>query len=93
MKRKDDTVGPWAREKLDTLQRYLNYYTTALKNQPWWSLIYVDAFAGPGTARLRPSNQAPDSMPLFGDAAPPTLSADRISAAGPAWGSQRRWRK
>ena len=43
--------GPWTREKLSILQRYLDAYTTALKNQPF-SLMYVDAFAGTGRVAL-----------------------------------------
>ena len=48
-------VGPWAREKLQALGEYLSFYTTALKNQTHWvkSLIFVDAFAGTGQARVR----------------------------------------
>lgn len=40
--------GPWTRQKLEILRRYLDAYTTALKDQPF-TLIYVDAFAGRGT--------------------------------------------
>ena len=39
--------GLWTQEKLEILQRYLDTYTTALKNQPF-TLTYVDAFAGAG---------------------------------------------
>ena len=39
--------GAWTEEKLGILERYLDSYTTALKNQPF-QLIYVDAFAGEG---------------------------------------------
>ena len=39
--------GPWTLRKLDILKRYLNEYTTVLKNQPF-NLVYVDAFAGEG---------------------------------------------
>lgn len=46
-------VGPWAEEKLIALERYLNYYTTRLKNQPQWKTIYLDAFAGGGRAKVR----------------------------------------
>ncbi len=55
-------VGPWAREKLQALGEYLNFYTTALKNQGHWvkSLTFVDAFAGAGQARLR--RAAPSGM-------------------------------
>ena len=39
--------GAWTTEKLEILKRYLDAYTTALKEQPF-RLIYVDAFAGEG---------------------------------------------
>lgn len=55
-------VGPWAREKLQALGDYLDFYTTALKKQRHWvkSLTFVDAFAGTGQARLR--RAAPSGM-------------------------------
>lgn len=40
--------GLWTEEKLDILRQYLNFYTNALKNQPF-KLIYIDAFAGTGS--------------------------------------------
>lgn len=43
--------GPWTVEKLDILSGYLNFYVTALKNQPF-DLIYIDAFAGTGHINL-----------------------------------------
>ena len=43
--------GPWTEEKLAILKRYLDAYTTALKNQPF-RLIYIDAFAGTGEVEL-----------------------------------------
>lgn len=51
----DGTVGPWAREKLDALGAYLDFYTKVLKNQGTWckSTTFVDAFAGAGTAKVR----------------------------------------
>ena len=39
--------GRWTREKLEILRRYLDAYTTALKNQGF-TLTYVDGFAGAG---------------------------------------------
>lgn len=39
--------GSWTHDKLEILRRYLDAYTTALKNQRF-RLIYVDAFAGEG---------------------------------------------
>lgn len=50
---KDNRVGPWAIEKLDSLKRGLDYWTTYLKNQPYWQKVYVDAFAGPGLSVVR----------------------------------------
>ncbi len=43
--------GSWTLEKLNILERYLDAYTTVLKNRPF-RLIYVDAFAGEGAFRL-----------------------------------------
>jgi three-Cys-motif partner protein len=56
-------VGPWAKEKLNALQRYLDYYTKVLKNQPWRT-IYVDAFAGGGQSVIRAAPTS-DQMPLL----------------------------
>lgn len=39
--------GPWTKEKLEILGRYLDAYTTALKDQSF-RLVYMDAFAGSG---------------------------------------------
>ena len=44
--------GPWTELKLDILQQYLRFYTTALKNQPF-DRIYIDAFAGTGKCEIR----------------------------------------
>jgi len=51
----DDSVGPWAKEKLEALRQYLNFYTTVLKKQGHWlrGTIFIDAFAGPGLSRVR----------------------------------------
>ena len=48
-------VGPWAREKLECLRKYLHAYTTILSNQKRWlkGYFYIDAFAGPGTLKIR----------------------------------------
>lgn len=68
-KPRDNTVGPWAREKLDALGEYLNFYTTVLKNQGNWlrGTIFVDAFAGPGLSRVRTQKRTPKSPGLFGE--------------------------
>ena len=43
--------GQWTIEKLEILERYLDAYTTALKNTPF-KLMYIDAFAGTGWIEL-----------------------------------------
>ena len=55
--------GPWTQEKLEILRRYLDAYTTVLKEQPSadtpFRLTYVDAFAGSGSYEAsRSDNQA-----------------------------------
>jgi hypothetical protein len=61
---KDNTVGPWAKEKLEALAEYLNFYTRVLKNQTHWlrGTIFFDAFAGPGLSRVR-SKESPSASP------------------------------
>ena len=61
---KDNTVGPWAKEKLEALGQYLSFYTTVLKNQGHWlrGTIFVDAFAGSGLARVRTKEKAGEPL-------------------------------
>jgi three-Cys-motif partner protein len=65
---RDDTVGPWAREKLDALCQYLNFYTTVLKKQSHWlrGTIFFDAFAGPGLSRVRTTEEPVEPVSLLG---------------------------
>jgi three-Cys-motif partner protein len=65
----DKMVGPWAREKLDALRQYLTFYTRVLKNQGHWckGTIFVDAFAGAGSAQLRPPDKRPEVGGFFWD--------------------------
>ena len=51
-------VGPWAREKLECLRKYLHAYTTIFnetKKKRRWpeGYFYINAFAGPGTLKVR----------------------------------------
>lgn len=48
--------GHWTEEKLNILERYLDAYTTALKNRPF-RLWYIDAFAGTGQVELSADDQ------------------------------------
>lgn len=64
-------VGPWAEQKLAALAAYLNYYTTVLKKQAWCRTIYLDAFAGGGTASLRGAAKYPSiDIPLWEEERP-----------------------
>ena len=45
--KKHEFGGVWTQKKLAALEAYLNFYSTALKNQGF-TLHYVDAFAGTG---------------------------------------------
>lgn len=75
---KDHSVGPWAREKLQALGQYLNFYTTVLKKQSHWlrGTIFVDAFAGPGLSRVRTKEKAAEPPGLFG----PDPESDKAEA-------------
>ncbi len=44
--------GQWTIDKLNILEEYLNFYTTALKSQ-LFKLLYIDAFAGTGEVNPR----------------------------------------
>ena len=47
MTKSDNYGGLWTTRKLNALRSYLGAYLTALQEQPY-SLLYIDAFAGPG---------------------------------------------
>jgi three-Cys-motif partner protein len=49
---RQNTVGPWAKRKLDALERYLAAYHKVMQKQRF-KLIYIDAFAGAGWSRVR----------------------------------------
>lgn len=44
--------GPWTLIKLEVLEKYLNFYTNALKKQRF-KLCYIDAFAGSGIVDVK----------------------------------------
>jgi three-Cys-motif partner protein len=64
---RDSSVGRWAKEKLDALGQYLNFYTTVLKKQGHWlqGTTFFDAFAGPGLSRIRTKERATEPRSLF----------------------------
>jgi three-Cys-motif partner protein len=76
-------VGPWAKEKLDSLARYLDFYTKVLKNQPWRT-VYLDAYAGGGRAVVRTKEHVATGAPsLFGDAPPTDAEARELIDGSP----------
>ncbi len=76
-------VGPWVKEKLDALARYLDFYTTVLKNQPWRT-IYLDAYAGGGRAVVRAEERATHGGPdLFGQEPPIDTGAQELIDGSP----------
>src|SRR4051812_46524268 len=57
-------IGSWGAEKLGCLADYLRAYTTALKNQRF-GCVYIDAFAGAGSAYVRTDDPDDDLQGLF----------------------------
>ncbi len=55
-------VGPWAQEKLKCLGDYLAAYTMVLRKQNFKGYVYIDAFAGAGTAKIRKKGSASDQQ-------------------------------
>ena len=41
-------VGPWAKEKIDYLRKYLNAFSTSMKSNVWDALNYIEICSGPG---------------------------------------------
>jgi three-Cys-motif partner protein len=46
----------WTVIKLDAIEKYLNFYTTALKRQHF-KLCYIDAFAGSGSIKIKSGDE------------------------------------
>ncbi len=67
----ESKVGPWAREKLERLRKYLHEYTKIMRAQKWCAgYFYIDAFAGPGTHLVRhEDSQRLPTTQIFTDAA------------------------
>ena len=61
---REDTVGPWAEEKLGALEAYLRYYCNALSKQNL-TLVYIDGFAGAPISRVRQTSSAEYEMGLW----------------------------
>lgn len=58
-------VGEWARDKHHFLLRYIDAFTTAMRNKRWTGLHYIDLFAGAGIAKLKKSGTLDWGSPLI----------------------------
>lgn len=56
--------GPWAKEKLDYLDRYINIFETSMREK-WKKRNYIDLLAGPGKNRIRKSGEVLLGSPLL----------------------------
>ncbi len=54
--------GQWTADKLTVLEKYLRFYTQALKGQGF-QLIYIDAFAGTGRCHVRAGRGVLEPIP------------------------------
>lgn len=63
---REDTVGPWAEEKLKALEDYLRYYCNALSKQRL-TLVYIDGFAGAPIAKIRQAPATDSSLGLLSE--------------------------
>lgn len=62
---KHEFGGIWTRKKLDLLEKYLQFYTIALKNTPF-RLHFVDAIAGTGQQNSRSTQGQSELLPQAG---------------------------
>lgn len=46
-------VGEWSSDKHYFLQRYIDAFTSSMKNKGWSGLHYIDLFAGAGIERFQ----------------------------------------
>jgi len=58
-------VGPWSKIKHYYLERYINTFTTSMRNKWEGKLFYIDLFAGPGKCRVRKNEEEIDGSPLI----------------------------
>lgn len=64
------SVGEWSHDKHYFLWRYIDAFTTAMKNKNWAGLHYIDLFAGSGIERLEDSGQLEWGSPMLAAQAP-----------------------
>lgn len=61
-----DEIGKWSEDKLELLGKYLNAYTTIMKDQQWCKngYYYIDAFAGTGKPKAKDEDRYIDGSPI-----------------------------
>ena len=64
------TVGEWSSDKHHFLMRYIDAFTTAMKDKKWEGLHYIDLFAGAGIEKLEYSNKLDWGSPMIAAQAP-----------------------
>ncbi len=60
---KHGEVGHWAKRKYHFLERFLNMFTTAMKEH--WQMHYIDLFASAGKARIKSTGEIVNTSPLI----------------------------
>lgn len=79
----DGTVGPWAKDKLLCLEKYLNAYTTILSKQNF-RYYFVDAFAGSGRAKKRSyGSELPENNRMLLELDEPSLDQEEYIDGSP----------
>jgi three-Cys-motif partner protein len=63
-------VGEHSKYKHHFIRRYIDVFTTAMKEKKWAGLHYIDLFAGAGIERLRNSRRLDWGSPLIAAQAP-----------------------
>lgn len=64
------SVGEWSHDKHYFFMRYVDAFTTAMKNKKWGGLHYIDLFAGAGIERLEDSQRLEWGSPLIAAQSP-----------------------
>jgi three-Cys-motif partner protein len=62
--------GPWVKEKLFFLERYLHMFSITMSGKPWRAVNYIDLFAGSGKCRVRDDGKVHLGSPLLALTAP-----------------------
>lgn len=49
--------GVWVADKLNYIQRYIDMFTTSMRNKPWRNIRYIDLFAGTGKCFVKETKE------------------------------------